>query len=137
MGILFKGNIIIGCKNCVCFFFPGSPSSAINLSSTLTPTTMNSVAVRLDWDPPRNDGGVAITNYLIFVNMSQQVVSTDTTTTLTLNSTGEHLIEISAVNGCGLVGENVSTILITGNYKVESKLQQRASIHLAIVVARF
>ena len=65
-----------------------------------------------------NDGGVAITNYLIFVNMSQQVVSTSTNTTLTLNSTGKYVIEISAVNGCGLRSAKVS-IKITGihNYK--------------------
>ena len=51
------------------------------------------------------------TSYLIFVSMSQQVVSTDTTTTLTLNSTGQHLIEISAVNECGFVGGNASVIV--------------------------
>ena len=90
-----------------------SPSSPVNLHYTLTPTITGSVAVRLDWDPPLNDGGEAITNYLIFVNMSQQVVSTDTTTTLTLNSTGQHLVEISAVNSCGLSGANFSRIINT------------------------
>ena len=93
-----------------------SPSPPVNLTS----------AVRLDWDPPLNDGGAAITNYLIFVNMSQQVVSTDTTTTLTLNSTGQHLIEISAVNFCGssvntskiiyITGTIITTILVTHAY---------------------
>ena len=67
--------------------------------------------MRLDWDPPMNDGGVVITNYLIFVNMSQQVVTTDTTTTFTLNSMGHHLIEISAVNHCGLNGGSVLMII--------------------------
>ena len=89
----------------------------MNLSSSLILTATNSFAVRLDWDPPLNDGGAAITNYLIFVNMSQQVVSTNTTTTLTLNSTGQHLIEISAVNECGLVGANASSS-ITGIHVV-------------------
>ena len=93
---------------------PGSPSTPMNLRAT------DSVAVRLDWDPPLNDGGVAITNYLIFVNMSQQVVSTNNTTTLTLNSTGQHLIEISAVNECGLEGDHVSIEFNTGNDKIES-----------------
>ena len=80
-------------------------------------------AVRLDWDPPLNDGGVAITNYLIFVNMSQQAVSTDTTTTLTLDPTGQHLIEISAVNQCGIMGDNSSKILnFTG--RVQSSLHE-------------
>ena len=90
---------------------PGFPSSPVNLNSTLTP---DCVDVRLNWDPPLNDGGVAISNYLIFVNMSQQVVS-NTTTTLTLNSARQHFIEISAVNECGLVGANASSF-IEGNY---------------------
>ena len=80
----------------------------------LTSTTTDGVAVRLDWDPPLNDGGAAITNYLVFVNMSQQVVSPDTTTTLTLNSTGQHLIEISAVNFCGSSVNASKIIIITG-----------------------
>ena len=83
----------------------------MNLSSTLHSTATGSVAVTLDWDPPLNDGGVAITNYLIFVNMSQNVASTDTTTILTLNSTGEYLVEISAVNQCGLMSDNTSIII--------------------------
>ena len=101
----------------MCAIHPGFPSTPMNLRSAT-----DSVAVRLDWDPPQNDGGVAITNYLIFVNMSQQVVSTNTTTTLALNSTGQHLIEISAVNECGLEGDNVSIIIITGNDKIEQQI---------------
>ena len=57
-----------------------------------------------------NDGGVAITNYLIFVNGSG-VNSTSTNVTLTLNSTGQYLIEISAVNDCGLNGGTISMII--------------------------
>ena len=90
----------------------------LNLHATLTSTTTDSVAVRLSWDPPLNDGGAVIAIYLIFVNMSQRVVSTDTTTTLTLNSTGQHLIEIGAVNECGFVGGNGSVIVnvnVAGN----------------------
>ena len=71
--------------------------------------------MRLDWDPPLNDGGVTITNYLIFVNGSQEVTSTSTNDViLTLSSTGQHLIEISAVNDCRLMGDNVTTIAIIG-----------------------
>jgi hypothetical protein len=73
------------------------------------------VTVRLDWDPPLDSGGVAITNYLISVNMSQQISSTDTTITFTLKTIGQHLVEISAVNDCGILGDNVSAIInITG-----------------------
>lgn len=79
-------------------------------------TTTDSVAVRLDWDPPLNDGGAAITNYIISVNASQHAVSTDTATTLTLNSAGQHLIEISAINGCELVS---STASVTVNVDAE------------------
>jgi hypothetical protein len=47
--------------------------------------------------------------------MSQQVFSTDTTTTFTLNSTGQSLIEVSAVNDCGFASDNTSvTIKIAG-----------------------
>ena len=108
----------------MCAIHPGFPSTPMNLRSAT-----DSAAVRLDWDPPLNDGGVAITNYLIFVNMSQQVVSTDTTTTLTLNSTGQHLIEISAVNDCGLEGDNVSIIIITGNDKIEQQIMIIITYH--------
>jgi hypothetical protein len=86
-------------------------------------TAPDGTTVRLDWDPPLDNGGVAITNYLISVNMSQQVFSTDTTTTFTLNSTGEHLIEISAVNNCGIIGDNVSAIVnITGISNADSSI---------------
>ena len=97
------------------YFFPGPPSPPQNLGfSTLISTATDNVAVRLDWDPPLNDGGVAITNYLIFVNGSQEVTSSGTNVILTLSSTGQHLIEISAVNDCRLMGDNVTTIAIIG-----------------------
>ena len=67
-----------------------------------------STATGLDWDPPQNNGGVTITNYLIIVNGYLEVGSNITNVILELNSTGQHLIEISAVNGCGLVSNNAS-----------------------------
>ena len=90
--------------------FPGPPSPPQNLRVTLISTATNNVAVRLDWDPPMNDGGAAITNYLIFVNGSE-MNSTSTSVTLTLNSTTHYLIEISAVNGCGLNGDSAPMII--------------------------
>ena len=92
------------------FFLSGSPSPPRNLSFTWTSTTTDNVAVRLYWDPPLNDGGADITNYLIFVNGSE-MNSSSTSVTLTLNSTGQYLIEISAVNGCGLNGDSVLMII--------------------------
>jgi hypothetical protein len=89
----------------------GKPSRPHHLSYAPT-----DVIIRLDWDPPLDSGGVAITNYLISVNMSQQVFSTDATT-FTLNSTGQSLIEVSAVNDCGFMSDNASiTIITTGTY---------------------
>jgi hypothetical protein len=71
--------------------------------------------VRLDWDPPLDNGGVATTHYLISVNKSQHMISTDTTTTFTLNSIGQSLIELNAVNDCGFASDNASvTIYIIG-----------------------
>jgi hypothetical protein len=97
--------------------FIGHPSVPQNLRFIQTHTPNSDVTVRLDWDPPLNNGGVVITNYLISVNMSQQVLSTDTTTTFTLNSTGQSLIEVSAVNDCGFTSDDTSTtITIAGMY---------------------
>ena len=61
-----------------------------------------------------NDGGVVITNYLVFVNGSEVATTSTNDVILTLSSTGQHLIEISAVNDCRLVGANVATIANIG-----------------------
>ena len=89
----------------------------MNLNFTLTSATTDSVAVRLDWETPQNDGGVAITNYLIFVmNTSQEISSANNTATITLNSTGLHLVQVGAVNECGLSSSNTSEFInITGS----------------------
>ena len=77
----------------------------------------NSVRIQLQWDPPLDDGGAAITDYQIFINSSEvlhQVVSNDTEATVALNSTGEYFIQIRAVNCIG-VGPSISTnVDITG-----------------------
>jgi hypothetical protein len=100
--------------------FIGQPSAPQNLCFTRTHTSNSDVTVRLDWDPPLDNGGVVITNYLISVIMPQQLLSTDTTTTFTLNSTGQSLIEVSAVNDCGFTSDDTSTtITITGTYSYE------------------
>ena len=77
----------------------------------------NSVRIRLQWDPPLNNGGAAITDYQIFVNSSKvlhQVASNDTEATIILNSTGEYFIQIRAINCIG-VGPSISaSVDITG-----------------------
>ena len=92
----------------------GPPSPPVNLQYTLNTTATDSVAVRLDWDPPLDDGGVAIINYQISVNMSEPVITTytDTVTTFTLNCRGEHLVQVRAVN-CAGVSEFTSLIILT------------------------
>ena len=77
----------------------------------------NSVRIRLQWDPPLDDGGVAISGYQIFVNSSEilhQVVSNDTETTIVLNYTGEYSIQIRAINCIGAGPSISASVDITG-----------------------
>ena len=70
--------------------------------------SLNGTSVRLQWDPPLDNGGVPITGYQIFINSSEDVsVSDDTEVTIVLNSTGEYFIQIRAINCIG-VGSNLS-----------------------------
>ena len=88
----------------------GPPSTPVNLQYTLNTTATDCVTVRLDWDPPLDDGGVAITHYQISVNMSEPVITTDTVATFTLNSTGQHLVRVRAVNCAGVSDDAVFTL---------------------------
>ena len=99
----------------VLYNYAGSPPSSRNLVVTSSNCSDSSAVVRLQWDPPFNDGGAAITGYQIFVNSSlHQMVSNDTEATIVLNSTGKYFIQIRAVNCVG-VGHNLSArINITG-----------------------
>ena len=92
--------------------FSGYPSAPLNLTSTQISTPTDSFTVRLDWDPPQIDGGVPITDYLISVNGSQEMGRNSTNVTLTLNSTGQYVIGISAVNECGLL--NITSTVVSG-----------------------
>ena len=80
----------------------------------ITTTAADSVTVRLDWDPPLDDGGVAITHYQISVNMSEPVITTDTVATFTLNSRGEHLVQVRAVNCAGVGVYSSIVVSFTG-----------------------
>ena len=75
--------------------------------------------MRLEWSPPLDDGGASITSYHIFVD---QVYMENATTTavanIELNSTGEYLVQVRAVN-CAGYSDNVSLLIntdLTGNY---------------------
>ena len=110
-------NIIIIESNCVAMILhnTGPPSPPVNLQYTITTTASDSVIVRLDWDPPLDDGGVAITHYQISVDMSEPVITTDTVATFTLNSTGEHLVQVRAVN-CAGVSDDASVNFVIASF---------------------
>ena len=77
----------------------------------------------LEWSPPLNDGGASITSYHVFVD--QVYMENATMATIGLNSTGDYLVQVRAVN-CAGYSDNVSLSIntdLTGNY--HSKLYAR------------
>ena len=91
----------------------GSPSPPVNLSYVETSSAADNFTVRLEWEAPLDDGGAAIASYQVSVDMSlAAVVSTDTTTILTLNSTGEYDVEIRAANTCNNISEAAVTRIV-------------------------
>jgi hypothetical protein len=88
--------------------YVGEPSVPRNL-------TFNKTVAKLAWEPPLNNGGVAV-SYYIFVDVSKQSFSTNHTT-FTWNTTStieQSLVEVSAVNECGLVSNTSVVINISG-----------------------
>ena len=76
-------------------------------------------SVRLQWNPPLDNGGVPITGYQIFINSSEDsfedvLVSNDTEVTIILNSTGEYFIQIRAINCIGVSSNLSDSISIIG-----------------------
>lgn len=71
--------------------------------------------MRLEWDPPLSVGGSVITKYTIYVDRKEHEDTIDTYTTLTLDTTEAHLIEISAANNCALKSKKASIISTAGN----------------------
>ena len=104
--IMLSSNIV-----CCSPHVSGHPSVPLNLTFTQISIATDSFTVKLNWDPPQNDGGLPIANYFIFINGSQEMGDTSTNVTLMLNSTEEYVISISAVNECGLVGNTTSMIV--------------------------
>ena len=91
------------------------PLDSIPVASyQITVNLSEDILVRLQWDPPLDNGGAPITGYQIFVDSEDVLASNDTDATIILNSTGEYFIQIRAVNCIG-VGPNLSvSITITG-----------------------
>ena len=96
---------------------------------TLNITATEGVNMRLDWDLLKDDGRVDYTHYQVFVNESEQEIlytpdapdnttnttdTTDTTTSattaFTLNATGDHLVQVRAVNCVGTRNQTSITI---------------------------
>ena len=91
-----------------------SPSPPLNLRFAVPPPGSGSVGVTLDWDPPLNSGGVAITGYQVLVNGLVVTMATNTTAHITLDAMGEHRLTVLAVNICNDVSDSTSTITFTG-----------------------
>ena len=102
----------------------GSPSPPINLSANL----IDENAVRLEWEAPLDDGGVAIASYQVSVMdmVIAVVVRAGTTAILTLNSTGEHHVEIIALNTCNRISQPV--LIIFNTTSIESTTTSSASM---------
>ena len=90
------------------------PSPPLNPHFVLTNSAADNFTVRLEWEAPLDDGGTAIASYQVSVDMSLvAVVSTGTTTILTLNSTGEHHVQVTARNTCNRISQAaISTLNI-------------------------
>ena len=75
----------------------------------------------LEWSPPLNDGGAVVTSYHVFVDQVYMENATTTTVAIIgLNSTGEYLVQVRAVN-CAGYSYNVSLSIntdITGNFYI-------------------
>ena len=102
--------------NIIPYYPAGSPSFCRNLTFASSDYN-NSVRIQLQWDPPLDNGGAAITDYQIFVNSSEvlhQVVSNDTDASIVLNSTGEYFIQIRAINCIGAGPSISASVDITG-----------------------
>ena len=89
--------------------YVGPPSSPTSLVITpLDGTSDGRHVVRLEWSPPLDDGGAAVTRYEIFVDDMILIVTTATTRVdLTLTS-GEPFMGIRALN-CAGYSANISS----------------------------
>ena len=106
--------------------YVGVPSPPTNFSIfALVSTTDGGYVVRVEWSSPLDDGGATVTSYQIFIDKVMENTTSATEVTIGLDSTGDYLVQVRAVN-CAGYSANVSLSIntdITGNY--HSKLYAR------------
>ena len=85
----------------------------------VTSTSGGSATVRVEWDPPVDNGGAPITSYQILVNSSAVAMKITVNSpqqcyaTIALNSTGVYLVEVQASNCAGI---SSSAAILIGKY---------------------
>ena len=94
----------------VCIGPPSSPTSLV--INPLDGTSDGRHVVMLEWSPPLDDGGAAVTSYEIFVDDMIVVVTTATTRVDLTFTSGEHLVDIRGHNCAGYSANiSLSTII--------------------------
>ena len=67
--------------------------------------------MRLEWTPPLDDGGAVVSSYQIFVDNNYKGSPTNAMITVDIIISGEHVVEVRAVN-CAGYSTNVSSIFL-------------------------
>ena len=107
----------------LCFYdSAGPPSAPVNLriSESNNAIANDSITVRLDWSPPVNDGNIS---YQVTVDNATEVMYSDGTIAfVTLNSSGQYHVNITALNcvGSSPALSGVINIINTGSYCIHS-----------------
>ena len=93
------------------------------MSYVETSSAADNFTVRLEWEAPLDDGGAAIASYEVSVGAVPPIVTTATIINLTLDSTQDHRVEITALNTCNEVSDPAMIIInATGTYFMHNAL---------------
>ena len=87
----------------------GPPSPPMNISVIVS----DNGSAKLEWNPPRNNGGADMTLYQIFINSSEVLRSNVTMATIVLDLEEDHFIQMRAIN---CAGESDNTSVLVGTY---------------------